>query len=815
MTLTELIENGFVIVDGGFGTMLQACGISAGELPETYNLLKPETVINIHKEYIKAGADIITANTFGANSFKYGEGAPYSLQEVVSAGINCARTAIKDVCTEKKVLVALDIGPTGKLLKPLGALDFEDAVSVFAQTVKAGTEAGADLIIIETMNDTAELKAAVLAAKENSNLPIIATVVFDESGKLMTGADPYAVVALLEGLRVDALGINCSLGPDKMLDIVKKLTEISSIPICVSPNAGLPKIVDGKTVFDVTPEQFAESMKKIASAGARLLGGCCGTTPAHIKAMKEALANIKPLPITEKNISMVSSYTHAVLIGNKPVLIGERLNPTGKSKLKAALREKNTSYILEEALAQQELGAHILDINVGLPEINEPEMMKFVVSEVQGVSDLPLQIDTSDFEAMEAGLRCYNGKPLINSVSGKLESMEKIFPLAAKYGGIVVGLTLDEDGIPSTAEGRIAIAQKIYKKAAEYGIKKKDIIIDPLAMAISADNRSAGVTLDALRALHNEHGGNTSLGVSNISFGLPQRDYITSVFFAQALDAGLSAAIMNPCSFEMMKTYKAFCALNNYDSQCLEYIDFATKNAPITTTVNNSSGGVTHPSARASTEGLSNKNELFSAIVKGLKAKSSESAQKMLSDNTAPLELINNTVIPALNEVGVAFETKRMFLPQLLMSADAAKAAFDVIKEHMKRSEPQGGSSAEKRTVILATVKGDIHDIGKNIVRVLLENYGFDVIDLGKDVAPETVLEAARQNHAKLVGLSALMTTTVPSMEATIKLLHEELPECKVVVGGAVLTQEYADMIKADKYAKDAMETVRYAESVI
>ena len=822
MNLKKLLEKGFVFVDGGFGTMLQERGIKPGELPEMYNLTRPDTVRDIYSEYIAAGADIITANTFGANSLKYGDNSKYSLEEVVSEGINLAKSAARASGRGDEISVALDIGPTGKLLKPLGDLDFEEATDIFSKTVKAGVKSGADIIIIETMNDTAELKAAVLAAKENSDLPIIATVVFDENAKLMTGANPEAITALLEGLRVDALGINCSLGPDKMLEIVEALVKTSSLPVCVSPNAGLPRVVDGKTVFDVDPDEFAESMKKIASAGARILGGCCGTTPAHIKAMKKAVQEVQPLPVTEKEITLVSSYTHAVIIGKKPLLIGERLNPTGKSKLKAALREKNMSYILDEAVTQQELGAHILDINVGLPEIDEPEMMKLCVSEVQGVSDLPLQIDTSDITAMEAGLRRCNGKPLINSVNGKQESMEQIFPLAAKYGGVVVGLTLDENGIPGTAEGRLKIAEKIYKKAAEYGIKRKDIIIDPLAMAVSSDGNSARITLETLSRIAADFNGHTILGVSNISFGLPQRDYVTSVFFAQALSAGLSAAIMNPCSFEMMKTYKAFCALNNYDARCLDYIDFAVKNAPVPAPASASAVSLQQSSAQIQIqENTADTNPLYEAIIKGLKKKSADEAAKMLAEGNAPLDIINGTVIPALNEVGTAFESKKMFLPQLLMSADSSKEAFEVIKTYIKNNTSASGASdasegsSPKRTVVIATVKGDIHDIGKNIVKVLLENYGFDVIDLGRDVDPEEVLDAARKSGAKLVGLSALMTTTVPAMHETIKLLHSELPDCKVVVGGAVLTQEYADMISADKYAKDAMETVRYAETVL
>lgn len=799
MKLLEDFEDKFIFLDGAMGTMLQSRGLEPGELPETYNITHPEIVADIHRQYIRSGADIICANTFGANSFKFPDckksEAGYTLSEIIEAAFKCARAAKN--AEKGRSRIALDIGPTGKLLSPLGTLDFEEAVKVFSRTVKLGVENGAELIIIETMNDTLELKAAVLAAKENSELPIIASVVMDEQGKLMTGADCGAVTALLEGLRVDALGVNCGLGPDKLLAWVKKLCEISSLPVCAVPNAGLPKVKDGKTVFDVSPEEFANAMKLTAQAGARILGGCCGTTPEHIKAMREQLNGIEALPVTKKSLTVISSYSHSVSFDYLPVLIGERLNPTGKPKLKAALTENNISYILEEAVRQQEAGAMALDVNAGLPEIDEAEILGGLIGQIQAVTDLPLQIDTSDYAAMERAMRLYNGKPMINSVCGKTESMNAIFPLAAKYGGVIIALTLDEKGIPAGAEGRIAIAERIFKEAARYGIETKDIIVDPLAMTISADENAALVTLECIARLK-AMGIKTSLGVSNVSFGLPNRELVNSVFFAMALDRGLNAAIMNPCSVEMMKAYRAFCALGGLDKQCLGYIDYA---AGITVEVKEAK--------RTERDISGEKPGLRASVIKGMKENAARLAGEMLNSGSLPAEVIDGEIIPALNEVGEKFEKKIMFLPQLLASAEAAKGAFAVLKEAMPKNQDKTGEC-----IVLATVKGDIHDIGKNIVKALLENYGFNVTDLGRDTEPELVMRTVKENNIKLAGLSALMTTTVPAMAETISLLHENCPWCRVVVGGAVLTKEYADMIHADRYAKDAMDTVRYAQEI-
>lgn len=793
MNILEKIKKERVYFDGGYGTNLQKAGLMPGELPELWNMKKPEIITGLHKDYLEAGCDILKTNTFGANILKFSED---ELENIIKAAVENAKKAISDGGYKDKY-VALDIGPTGKLLKPLGDLDFEEAVEIFARTVRIGVKYGVDLVLIETMNDSLETKAAVLAVKENSDLPVFVTNAYDENQKLMTGASPSAMVALLEGLRVDALGVNCSLGPDKMLPVVKEITENASIPVIVNPNAGLPIIKDGRTEFDVSAESFAKSMEEIAKLGARVLGGCCGTTPEYIKKTKENLGEMELVPIEEKNKTVVSSYNHTVEFGEKPILIGERINPTGKKLLKEALREKNYEYILKEGIGQEDAGADILDVNAGLPEIDEKEVLKDLVKLLQSVSDLPLQIDTSNTDAMEASLRIYNGKPLINSVNGKKESMEEIFPLAKKYGGVVICLTLDETGIPETIEGRMEIAEKIIKTAQEYGISKNDLIFDPLCMTISSDTKSALVTLGCIKELR-KMGIKTSLGVSNVSFGLPKRSIVNSTFFAMALASGLDAAIMNPYSAEMMDVYYSFCALSNLDSMCENYISYASKEEEKT-------------EVKPQNQEISACDGLIRAVLKGLKEEA-ESYTKELLLTEEPLSIIDKCIIPALDEMGSKFENKKAFLPQLLMSAESAKSAFDVIKSAMITS---GKDREKKYKIVLATVKGDIHDIGKNIVKVLLENYDFEVIDLGKDVEPQTIVDTAKKENAKLIGLSALMTTTVPAMEETIKLARKECGDVKIAVGGAVLTQEYSDMIGADKYAKDAMEAVRYAESLI
>ena len=692
--------------------------------------------------------------------------------------------------------VMLDVGPTGRLLKPLGDLDFEEAVEVFAATIRLGVQYGVDGILIETMNDAYETKAAVLAAKENCDLPILVSNAYGEDGKLMTGASPAAMVALLEGLGVDAIGANCSLGPAQLRGVVRELLDTASVPVLLKPNAGLPRVENGATLFDVTPAEFAAEVADLMQAGVRVVGGCCGTTPDYIRALTDATAAYTPAALTDKGRTVVSSYTHAVCFGDDPLLIGERINPTGKKRFKQALLEGDMDYILNEGIGQAEAGAHILDVNVGLPGIDEAAVLTNAVCRLQEVCNLPLQIDTADPAAMERALRRYNGKPLINSVTGKAESMAAVFPLVKRYGGVVIALTLDEEGIPATAEGRIAIAEKILATAATYGIDKKDIVFDTLTMTVSADPTAAKTTLAALRHIRQQMGCHTSLGVSNVSFGLPNREAVTSTFFALALESGLSAAIMNPHSAEMMKTYYTFRTLSGLDPNCADYVAVADTFATAVA------------GAKAVTTDVVEGSELQQAIVKGLRDRAAALASEMLS-TTDPMAVIDGEVIPALNRVGEGFEKKTLFLPQLLMAAEAAATVAEQVKAVMNTGE----KAPAKGTFVLATVEGDIHDIGKNIVGLLLENYGFAVMDLGRDVPPETIAQAVIDHHAPLAGLSALMTTTVPAMERTIALLRENAPWCKVIVGGAVLTPEYAAQIGADGYGKDALEAVRWAQN--
>ena len=797
MNFKDYLKNHIVYLDGGIGTLLQAGGLKPGEYPERWNLSHHDVIIDIHKAYFDAGSNIVCTNTFGANCLKF---ADDELEQIIKAAVANAKKAREQSVQKGEKFIALDIGPSGKLLKPLGDLDFEDAVNVFSKTVKFGVKYGVDLIIIETMNDSYETKAALLAAKENSNLPVIVSNAYGEDGKLMTGAAPAAMVAMLEGMGADAIGANCSLGPRQLRGVAEELLQKASVPVILKPNAGLPKSINGKTVFDVTVDEFSDEVAALVKKGVRVVGGCCGTTPEYIASLYSKTSELAPVPIADKKITVVSSYTHAIEFGESPILIGERINPTGKKRFKQALLENDIDYILSEGVNQQEKGVHILDVNVGLPDIDEVQMLKNAVCELQAIIDLPLQIDTSNIAAMEEALRRYNGKAMINSVNGKRESMEAIFPLVKKYGGLVVALTLDENGIPDTAQGRVKIAENILKVANKYGIDKKDIIFDTLAMTISADNQAAVATLSSLKTIKNELGCHTSLGVSNISFGLPNRDAVNGTFFALALQNGLSAAIMNPYSVDMMKTYYAYRALKGLDENCAEYIGSAESFVVTVTSV--------AAAAPKTTEEYS--SELQHAVIKGFKDKAGELTKNLLS-SVDPLEIVNNEIIPALNIVGDGFEKKTVYLPQLLMSAEAAKSAFEVIKASMSGKEKAG----TKGVIVIATVYGDIHDIGKNIVKLLLENYGFDVVDLGKDVPPEIIAKTAIKLRAPLVGLSALMTTTVPAMEETIKLLREKAPWCKIVVGGAVLTKEYADKIGADKYAKDAMESVRYAEEII
>lgn len=791
MTFREFLKDNIVLLDGGMGTLLQERGIAPGERSERWSVTHPEVVREIHKAYFDAGSNVVNTNSFGATRLHF---SPEEMEQIIAASIENAKWAREHSTASQEKFIALDIGPLGRLLKPFGDLDFEDAVALFAEEVRLGVKHGVDLVTIETMNDSYETKAALLAVRENCDLPVIVTNAYGADGKLMTGASPEAMCAMLEGMGADVVGANCSLGPQQLFGVMERLLDCASVPAALKPNAGLPRLVEGKTVFDVTPADFARDVAAMVEKGVRVVGGCCGTTPSHIAALAAAIKGRKPLSVTKKTDTVVSSYTHAVTVGDDPVLIGERINPTGKKRFKQALVENDIEYILNEGLAQQEKGVHILDVNVGIPDIDERAMLTSAVTELQAIIDLPLQIDTADASAMEAALRRYNGKALVNSVSGKRESMDSVFPLVKKYGGAVIALTLDESGIPATADGRVAIAEKILAEAEKYGIDKKDIIFDTLAMTVSADKSAAQVTLEALERISRELGCRTSLGVSNVSFGLPVRDAVNSTFFSMALQRGLSAAIMNPNSEPMMRAYHAYRVLAGLDENCAGYIAAAE----------GFSGAAASVSAPVGED-----EALRSAIVKGLRERAGELAKKML-ESVPPLEVVEKEIIPALDVVGVGFENKTVYLPQLLMAAESAKAAFEEVRRAMS-GEKRGG----KGKIVIATVRGDIHDIGKNIVKLLLENYGFDVVDLGKDIAPEEIVAAAQREGAQLVGLSALMTTTVGAMEETVQLLKERCPACRTVVGGAVLSADYAAKMGADAYAKDAMEGVRVASKLL
>lgn len=797
MNFKEFLKDNIVLLDGAMGSSLQEAGLKAGESSESWNLTHSDIVEKVHLGYFNAGANVVCANTFGVNALKYDDD---TLELLIQKAVEIAKNAREKSNGNQQKYIALDIGPCGRLLKPYGDLDFEDAVNAFKKAVKFGVKYGVDLVMVETFTDGYETKACLLAVKESCSLPVIVSNAYGEDGRLLTGATPESMVALLEGMRADAIGVNCSFGPKTLGKVIDKYLENSSLPIVFKPNAGMPYVDDkGKTLYDISPNEFAEEVKIVLNKGVRLVGGCCGTDNRHISELFKIIKDKKPKEIIEKNRTVVSSYTHAVTFDKSCVLIGERINPTGKKRFKQALKDNDLDYILSEAENQKENGVHVLDVNVGLPEIDEETTLVSVVKAIQEVCDLPLQIDTSSVKAMEKALRIYNGKAIINSVNGKKESMESIFPLVKKYGGAVVCLTLDENGIPDTVDGRVEIAKKIIEKAKEYSIDKKDLIFDTLTMTVSANSSSAIVTLNALKKISQELKCKTVLGVSNISFGLPERDNVNSVFFTLCLQNGLSGAIINPYSYEMINAYRSFNLLNGWDENCNDYCSFALNNVKSVQTTEKTA--VASPS-------VSGESDLQEAIVKGYKEKSGEITQKLL-DVKKPLEIVNEDIIPALDKVGKGYEQKTVFLPQLLISAECAKVAFEKIKNSMQNS-----SQAKKGKIVLATVKGDVHDIGKNIVKLLLENYGFEVVDLGKDVPPEEVLSAVQKNGVKLVGLSALMTTTVPAMEQTIKLLNEKTPVVKIAVGGAVLTEEYAKKINADRYCKDAMDTVRYAEEV-
>ena len=792
MKITELIHQKRLYMDGATGTVLQGIHGLTYEKTEDLCISAPKIIEDLHFSYLEAGADIICANTFGVSEPK-----DVDRRAIISAAFDCANAA-RGKYFEKygacDKFIAYDMGPTGKIVGRRGNLSFDGAYEIYAECAKIAKECGFDLIFIETMNDLYEAKAALLGAKEGSTLPVMISFAFGEDGKLLTGADTETCVALAEAMGAVAVGINCSLGPKALIPSLRAILENASIPVIFKPNAGLPKEENGTTYFDVNKDEFSNQIKEAVIFGARAIGGCCGTTPEYIKALYEETRSLKAKDIIKKEKTVVSSYTHSVTFGYDPVLIGERINPTGKKRFKRAILEKDFSYILGEGVRQADKGAQVLDVNVGLPEICEKDFLCETVQKLQAVLDLPLQIDSSDADAMEKALRIYNGKALINSVNGKEESMRSIFPLVKKYGGVVICLTLDENGIPDKAVDRLAIAEKILNRAKDFGLDKKDLIFDPLALTISADPGAAKETLKAVKLISEKLCCHTSLGVSNISFGLPSRDVINATFFALALENGLSAAILNVDSDEMMKTYHAYRALKGLDQNFSSYIAFSDlKSENENKVIPESNEEIT----------------LLSAIEKGLSDKAKELCEKeiALSD---PLSIVNEKIIPALNSVGEKFEQKKVYLPQLLMSAEAAKCAFEVIKSSL--GEENKGAKKEK--IVLATVKGDIHDIGKNIVKLLMENYGYHVIDLGKDVSCDLILDTVIKEKATLLGLSALMTTTVPYMEETIRLISEKAAFCKVMVGGAVLTEDYAKKIGADFYAKDAMEAVRILDRI-
>lgn len=795
----------YLVFDGAMGTMLQAAGLEAGELPELLCLSSPDEVTAIHRQYVEAGSLAVTTNTFGANARKLGDAA--SVREVFAAAVACVRNA------GARYAVA-DIGPTGALLAPLGTMSFDEAYDLFAEQVRAAVEAGADIILIETMADLLEMKAAVLAAKECSDLPVFATMTFGEDGRTFLGTSPRIAALMLSALGVQALGMNCSLGPDDLRPLVDEMLEVATCPVMVQANAGLPHVEDGKTVFSVDPDSYAKSVAGMVESGVRIVGGCCGTNPAYIAKLADIVREKRPVRLFAEPICSVTSAQEAVVLeGRHVATIGERINPTGKKRLKEALRTGDFDYIINEAIAQTEAGADILDVNAGLPEIDEAAVLVDLVGKIQGVTGLPLQIDSSDPEAVEAAVRVYAGKPIINSVNGKAESLEAVLPIAKHYGCAVVGLTLDEAGIPPTAEERFAIAQRIVRAAETAGIPRQDVLIDCLVMAASTNQSEVVEILRAITMVKERLGVRTVLGVSNVSFGLPLREVVNATFLAAAFSAGLDLPILNPLSDryrEIVDTWRVLCG---QDVSAVRYIEeYANRTmAPASALAPGQTQQDAAVQASPSSEASDGETgTLRHCVITGRRAQVADIVRSMLEEGVEPMAVINEHLIPALDEVGDRFEKGTFFLPQLMSSAEAAKAGFDVIKELASSS-----SVADKGKVAVATVKGDIHDIGKNIVKMLLENYGYTVFDLGRDVDPQTVVDCVKKHGIKLVGLSALMTTTVRGMEETIALLREQVPDTKVFVGGAVLTPEYANMVGADYYAKDASEGVRICAEVL
>lgn len=803
--LKEFIKDNILIFDGAMGTMLQKKGLKLGENPELLNIKEPHIIEEIHKEYIESGANVITTNTFGANELKL-KLCNLEVEEAVDAAVKIAKKAKGNSNT----YIALDIGPIGELLEPMGTLSFDRAYEIFKRQIVQGTKSGADVILIETMTDLYELKAAILAAKENSDLPVFCTMTFEENLRTFTGCSPEAMVLVLEGLGVDALGVNCSLGPKQLKTVVEEICSLAHIPVMVQPNAGLPTLsLDNETKYDVTKEEFADTLCSFVELGVRVIGGCCGTSPEYIKELSARVKNIKFSAIENPSYPAVCTPSKVVRIDGVRI-IGERINPTGKKLFKEALKNDDLDYILKQGISQIEAGAHILDVNVGLPEIDEPSMMHKVVKEIQGIVDTPLQIDSSDPKAIETGLRYYNGKPILNSVNGEDAVLDKILPLVKKYGASVVGLTLDERGIPAKAEERFEIAKKIINKASEYGIKKEDVFIDCLVLTVSAQQEEVQETLKAVRMVKEKLGAKTVLGVSNISFGLPNRELVNETFLALALANGLDLPIINPNAKGMTRVIDSYNVLYNYDKGAEVYIkNYA--NVELSTEVTVKSRAAENSNMKNIVSSDSEKHDLKYIVIKGLKEEAKQVTIELLKEKKE-LEIVNEYLIPALDIVGEKYEKGELFLPQLIQAAETVKNSFDILKAEIAKNN---SNAISKGKIIVATVKGDIHDIGKNIVKVILENYGYEMIDLGKDVPIQTVVDEAKKHNAALIGLSALMTTTLKSMEETINKLKEDGYKGKIFVGGAVLTKDTAERIGADYYAKDAKESVEIAKKVL
>lgn len=811
MDIRDQIRKKVLLFDGAMGTIIQKTGIPIGKVPELLNFTHAGIIESIHDAYLAAGSDVISSNTFGANAYKTA-GCGYTVEQIVTQGVGLAKHAAERAMEEQREkgksrpkYVALDVAPIGKLMEPYGPLTFDDAYMMFCEQMEAGAKAGADLILLETFTDIYEMKIAVLAAKECCDLPVFCSLTFQEDGRMLMGTDPLTAITILQDMEIDALGMNCSLGPKQMIPLVKQFLHYSKVPVLVQPNAGLPTIVDGETVYDVTVKEYTEIMLSFVDEGLAIAGGCCGTTPDYIKSLADALKD-KPVQRGKNRqpVMAVSSATKTVFIDDRVRIIGERINPTGKKRLKEALKSEDYTYIENEAIQQVAAGAEILDINVGLPEVDELEAMLSVVKKVSAVVDVPLQIDSADSKVLEAAVRIYNGKPIINSVNGKKEVMDTIFPIVKKYGTCVIALTLDEKGLPKNTEERLAIAQRIIKRAAEYGIGTDRILVDCLTLTVSAQQNAGRDTLEAIRRVKKEYGVKTTLGASNVSFGLPERVLLNRTFLAMALEAGLDAPITDPLVSDYVNTISAFEALSGKDIEAKDYISYY--------------GNAGKPSVPAANEVLIRRPEtkpsedaltLEAIILNGYEERAAQITRELLVTEK-PLEIVEKRIIPTLEQVGKEYETGEKFLPQLIKSADTVTQSFQVLKEAMKLS----GESINYGKVILATVEGDVHDIGKNIVKVILENYGYEVIDLGKDVPVEKVVEAARNEHIQLVGLSALMTTTVVSMEKTIRRLQEAGLNCKTAVGGAVLTKDFAKKIGADYYCKDAMDTVKAANAI-